>query len=123
MVSKASDDLPDPDSPVNTTSRSRGITRSTSFRLCSRAPRMTISVCWPGRGSASGMDPLSYPSLGPDQTCLGGGGWGQAFAIGHGIPPEPDQAIAQFRRALELEVASCLLHLPLQVLDQALDLV
>src|SRR6266480_5536869 len=43
MVSKASEDLPEPERPVNTTSRSRGISRSTFLRLCSRAPRMVIA--------------------------------------------------------------------------------
>src|SRR5690349_10454130 len=38
IVSKASDDLPDPDNPVNTMSASRGRSRSTLRRLCSRAP-------------------------------------------------------------------------------------
>src|SRR4029453_3969419 len=42
MVSNASDDLPEPDSPVITTSWSRGISRSTFLRLCSRAPRRQI---------------------------------------------------------------------------------
>src|SRR5208337_521469 len=42
MVSKASDDLPEPESPVITTSRSRGISRSMFLRLCSRAPLMII---------------------------------------------------------------------------------
>src|SRR5574337_151555 len=42
MVSKASEDLPDPLSPVMTTSWSRGISRSMDLRLCSRAPRMTM---------------------------------------------------------------------------------
>src|SRR3954471_13593509 len=42
MVSKASDDLPEPDSPVITVSLSRGISTSTFFRLCSRAPRMEM---------------------------------------------------------------------------------
>src|ERR1700735_2673274 len=42
MVSNASDDFPEPDRPVNTTSLSRGISRSTFLRLCSRAPRMVI---------------------------------------------------------------------------------
>src|SRR6266550_197556 len=42
MVSKASDDLPDPDRPVKTTSLSRGMDSVTFFRLCSRAPRMVI---------------------------------------------------------------------------------
>ncbi len=36
-------DFPEPDRPVMTTSRSRGSETVMSFRLCSRAPRMTIS--------------------------------------------------------------------------------
>src|SRR5260370_14398676 len=52
MVSKASDDFPEPDSRVKTTSLSRGISRSMFLRLCSRAPRIVIArvldqaVCW-----------------------------------------------------------------------------
>src|SRR4029079_5070898 len=42
MVSNASDDLPEPDRPVITTSLSRGISTSMFLRLCSRAPLMTI---------------------------------------------------------------------------------
>src|SRR4051794_10226391 len=42
MVSKASDDLPEPESPVITTSESRGSSTSTSLRLCSRAPVTTM---------------------------------------------------------------------------------
>src|SRR5271156_2215980 len=43
MVSKASEDWPEPERPVKTTSLSRGIVRSTFFRLCSRAPRTTMA--------------------------------------------------------------------------------
>src|SRR5262245_25674555 len=43
-VSKASDDLPDPLTPVTTISLSRGISTSTFFRLFSRAPRISIVV-------------------------------------------------------------------------------
>src|SRR6516164_10014039 len=43
MVSKASEDLPEPESPVKTTSWSRGISTSIFFRLCSRAPRMAMT--------------------------------------------------------------------------------
>src|SRR5262245_24290927 len=43
-VSKASDDFPDPLTPVTTTSLSRGISTSTFFRLFSRAPRISIVV-------------------------------------------------------------------------------
>src|SRR5581483_11818520 len=42
MVSKASEDLPEPDRPVNTTRLSRGMATSMFLRLCSRAPRMVI---------------------------------------------------------------------------------
>src|SRR5918997_668660 len=42
MVSKASDDLPDPESPVMQTRAFRGSRTSMSLRLCSRAP-WTIS--------------------------------------------------------------------------------
>src|SRR4051812_31670117 len=54
MVSKASDDLPEPDRPVTTTSLSRGISTSMFLRLCSRAPLTTILfIAWvtgSGRG-------------------------------------------------------------------------
>src|SRR3954469_2078590 len=39
MVPKASEDLPEPDTPVNTASALRGMATSTSRRLFSRAPR------------------------------------------------------------------------------------
>src|ERR1700722_11058214 len=42
MVSKASEDLPEPDRPVSTVRVSRGISTSTFLRLCSRAPRMEM---------------------------------------------------------------------------------
>src|SRR6476619_3943679 len=44
MVSKARDDLPDPERPVMTVRLSRGIAISIPFRLCSRAPRTVIWV-------------------------------------------------------------------------------
>src|SRR5262249_41038559 len=42
IVSKASDDLPEPDTPVITTSRLRGMSQETLRRLCCRAPRIRI---------------------------------------------------------------------------------
>src|SRR4051812_31118175 len=42
MVSKASDDFPEPESPVITTRESRGSSTLTSLRLCSRAPVTTM---------------------------------------------------------------------------------
>src|SRR5262245_46623255 len=44
MVSNARLDLPEPDSPVITTSLSRGISREMFFRLCTRAPFTAIVV-------------------------------------------------------------------------------
>src|SRR6266446_6049268 len=53
MVSKASEDLPEPDSTVKTTSLSLGMERETFLRLCSRAPRIVI---W-----SVGIGTLCYP--------------------------------------------------------------
>src|SRR3954471_19771083 len=49
IVSNARLDFPDPDSPVKTTSESRGISRSTFLRLWTLAPR-TLSVGTPVTG-------------------------------------------------------------------------
>src|SRR5215207_6225899 len=50
MVSKASDDLPDPDSPVITTSLCRGMSTSMFLRLWTRAPRTFIQSWAIARG-------------------------------------------------------------------------
>src|SRR5215216_1307660 len=52
IVSNASDDLPEPESPVMTTRASRGIATVTSLRLCSRAPVTTI---WDWRDTRSSV--------------------------------------------------------------------
>src|SRR3546814_13574092 len=55
MVSKAGDDLPEPDRPVITLSRSRGRSRSMFFRLWVRAPRMRmLSIAIGGGDLGSG---------------------------------------------------------------------
>ena len=41
IVSKAREDLPDPERPVNTIKEFRGRSKETFLRLCSRAPRIT----------------------------------------------------------------------------------
>src|SRR5262245_50745938 len=51
MVSKARLDLPEPESPVTTTSRSRGISSETFLRLCTRAPWTAIVVRGAGFGA------------------------------------------------------------------------
>src|ERR1041384_4531946 len=53
IVSKASDDLPDPDTPVMTTNLLRGTTTSMFLRLCSLAPRMTMDSMWSDPNAAS----------------------------------------------------------------------
>src|SRR5580692_3260377 len=61
MVSNASDDLPDPDRPVITTSLSRGISTSMFLRLCSRAPLITIFfIAAAGPRKASPQDHPRY---------------------------------------------------------------
>src|SRR6266852_1590627 len=42
MVSKAKDDLPEPERPVITVNLSRGISTSMLLRLCCRAPRTVM---------------------------------------------------------------------------------
>src|SRR6185312_17266979 len=59
MVSNASDDFPDPDRPVMTTSASRGRDSEMSRRLCSRAPDMTIEFLFGG---------IHLPVYVPEQT-------------------------------------------------------
>src|SRR6187402_2136249 len=56
MVSKASDDFPDPLTPVTMTSLPEGKVTSTFFRLCVRAPRTT-------RGPRAGGLLLNVPTV------------------------------------------------------------
>src|ERR671935_3135007 len=131
MVSKASDDFPDPERPVKTTSLSRGMVRSMSLRLCSRAPLMTISVCCMAFSMGEGvvfvlpMHPCPHPAglwFAP-LSRLGGCGGRQRRPVIQGVAAKPDQAIAQLSGPLELQVPGRLLHLPLQVFDQPFDLI
>src|SRR3954447_10632172 len=62
MVSKASDDLPEPDRPVMTTSASRGSSTVTSLRLCSRAPATTMDSWRDIRLPLSLRGPRTEPS-------------------------------------------------------------
>ncbi len=56
MVSKARLDLPEPDTPVNTTNWFLGISNDTFLRLCWRAPRIFMV-------SALGFDMTRYCKL------------------------------------------------------------
>src|ERR1700761_3124363 len=71
MVSKASDDLPDPDRPVMTVSVFRGISTLMFFRLCWRAPRTTSLVNGMGSLGAACREPRSQERAahsGPDEA-------------------------------------------------------
>src|ERR1700722_3535750 len=70
IVSKAREDLPEPDKPVKTISLSRGRSSETSRRLCSRAPRTTrrSAICGGYRWVVS-----RHP--GPWSTAWGGPPW------------------------------------------------
>src|SRR5947208_9655027 len=84
MVSKAREDLPDPESPVKTMSASRGSSRFTSFRLCSLAPRMTRWLAADAAG-LGGMGPI-VPQL---RSGLRGQIAEGEFPDGHAPKPEP----------------------------------
>src|SRR5947209_17550331 len=94
MVSKASDDLPDPDRPVKTMSCSRGSSMLTFLRLCSRAPR-TISVSDMGFGRLTGFPELALQVV---------------------------DLVAQAGGVLEAQVGGRLVHLLLQGLDEPAEL-
>src|SRR6476469_9931641 len=62
MVSNASDDLPEPDRPVNTTRALRGRSSVMFFRLCSRAPWMTSRSMPTEPFYGGGVTKLTRPS-------------------------------------------------------------
>src|SRR5690348_5746623 len=82
MVSKASDDLPEPDSPVITVRLSRGMSTSMFLRLCSRAPRTRMErdmrLFW-------NRSPSIWRRSGGIGTLEAGGlCWATELEVGHG---------------------------------------
>src|SRR5207302_1918201 len=147
MVSNASEDFPDPEIPVSTARRSRGISTVMFWRLCSRAPRtmirsrgMTASyytpivLCRPPpcRGPRSG-DALSGPSP-PDRSPRPGSRpAGPASGSPAASPRTGEEWLAhpfaqllnlvpQHRRLLELQLGGGLPHLAFQGFDRPLEL-
>src|SRR2546429_3844458 len=119
MVSKASDDFPEPDNPVKTTSLSRGMVRSMSLRLCSRAPLITISVCCPrgislpgSRGGVGVGDFFSATDAGPHAAGLrlaphpglGGRRRRHRLPVFPGLAAEPGDPVPACLPPLELHV-------------------
>lgn len=75
MVSKASDDLPDPESPVTTVSVLRGIETERLRRLCCRAPRTVMCViAMRIELAAHSTVPRGGEMANPQDTASGGAG-------------------------------------------------
>src|SRR5699024_10915344 len=112
MVSNARLDLPDPDSPVITMNFSRGRVRLTFFRLCSRAPLMTI---------------LSFAKMFSSLSlclCMACAALGLGVRVHGGVlaPAQPVDLVPQEGRVLEFQQLCSLLHLAGQTLDGGLPL-
>src|SRR3989304_5179421 len=122
MVSKASEDFPDPEMPVSTTNLSRGISTVTFFRLCSRAPRTMIR----SSGILSSAPPARHPAGAappPPAHAAPPGPAAPAAGREERLAQSPAQflhLVAQRRRLLELQVGGGATHLPLQRLDRLL---
>src|SRR3954464_11241644 len=86
IVSKAREDLPDPDRPVKTTRESLGSSSEMSLRLCSRAPRtISRSLTESFSGQGVGRRRLSWgspPMLGRRSDRLAPDDEGR-------VPPDP----------------------------------
>src|SRR2546421_1876400 len=100
MVSKASEDLPEPASPVMTPSASRGIATEMPLRLCSRAPETTICSAeditpFDCRG-ANGCSPLT------PRNVRGSGAGEREYAA----PPRHVEPAAALARCAELRRAA-----------------
>src|SRR5215213_6074098 len=93
MVSKASDDLPEPDSPVMTTIASRGMETVTSLRLCSRAPETTMES-WRGIHNQCMSPPDARPGTIPRLADDAESGAPRARHVARGVTRPDDQPVA-----------------------------
>src|SRR5262245_5865079 len=139
MVPNTSDDLPDPETPVNTVSRRLGIATLTSFRLFSRAPwtriRSWLSAgCRPEeaisrschRVSTAGEEPVRRPlrhlvaygstnRYRPVNRSKASGSSGEWVTQGGGIPPPRARAtklaMTVTVKAMDTQRWICRIHL------------
>src|SRR5262249_54294502 len=86
-VSKARDDLPEPDTPVMTTRRLRGISTWMFFRLCSRAPRTTIASIGPVILTEPGAGSIPPGKRSREGATAGGAAWRLVLRGGGRYPP------------------------------------
>src|SRR3546814_8409129 len=96
MVSKASDDLPEPDRPVITISRSRGRSRSMFFRLWVRAPRMRmVSIAIGGGDLGNGGGGRRRIAAEPESVTSPrfGGKWRKLPACRSGVAAEATRGV------------------------------
>src|SRR3990172_3070861 len=123
MVSKASEDFPDPEMPVSTTNLSRGISTVTFFRLCSRAPRTMMR----SSGMLFSAPPTRHPAGAAPPPPVHAAPPGPAAPAARReerlaqSPPQFLHLVAQRRRLLELQVGGGATHLPLPRLDRLLQ--
>src|SRR6186997_3218049 len=115
MVSNANEDLPDPDKPVKTISRSRGSSRVMFLRLCSRAPWMTRESVPTGPECNGGP---RHARSGACRGPLGDAGLSELAEL----LAQLVHLVSQARGVLEPEIPCGLVHLLLESLDQPLEL-
>src|SRR6516165_8847161 len=108
MVSKASDDFPEPEIPVKTMSRSRGSRSVTSLRLCSRAPWIVRSLLVGSAATASAYRP------GRTVERMFGRGAAPALPDRAQLAAQLGDLVAQARRLLEAQVLRGVVHLVLE---------
>src|SRR3954464_11973535 len=132
MVSNASDDFPDPESPVITTILSRGIWMSMFFRLCSRAPLTWMEVsgiatsarwCGASRTATAAHDAPARARRARHIAVLAHADDRLGSVLKDDKTAQLDDLVTEERRLLELEVPCGLLHLSLEVLDETHELV
>src|SRR6516225_4849269 len=123
MVSKASDDLPEPDKPVKTISVSRGSTTSMFLRLCSRAPRTTIVSLIGVQRSVATHRERTFVRHSVRRLETGRDVRTSRLADLAELAFQLVDLVAQACGLLEAQVAGGVLHLVGEVLDEARQLV
>ena len=83
MVSKTSDDLPEPETPVKTVSRRLGMSRSTPWRLLARAPRTRMA---PQGDDATSPQPAAFLTRAAIRSSCSGVSSRMANEVGHIVP-------------------------------------
>src|SRR5262245_45346802 len=108
IVEKTSELLPDPETPVNTVNRRFGMSRLTSRRLFSRAPRTSMAPqsFATGRSADGLLDELDEPPLGGRRELQDREGDREELAVVDlRVGLEPERRVADLELRLGLEEA------------------